>query len=466
MADYSPARCEIIKATITPYGGESVASRDISATIFAFDIDYGIAKVAMSGTIGVLDNEGMLEGFPLRGEETLDLEIKCYDLQTVRKIKAQIFRITDVEANSMTKGTTYTLHWISKVSWNANKRKIIKAYNNSTISTMVKEIFNNYIAKLLPYTTAKTDAIKLPENSSAFNINGEPERKFYLQKTDAKTSVVIPRYAPTEAIGFCLERAFSNTQSKSSSFRFFETWEGFYCVSDEWLFEKAADNGISQKNIMNYSAYVDLDPVNITEQTRSLESFSNSARIDTARDLGGGGYKNTFVEIDLLSHTVERYTYSYLEGNNKFKDSRGKPASWKTDIHTEEFAKEYFTQDNARQFLVMRDYRDVYDAKAFGGEKNFRELVSRRVMYNQHMSATQVVATTSGRLDLSPGDVIRVNIRELNHSTNQIEDNRQLSGKYLIVHVSNVCNNDLLHTNLTLFKYDWSDAGIDDRKEN
>ena len=70
------------------------------------------------------------------------------------------------------------------------------------------------------------------------------------------------------------------------------------------------------------------------------------------------------------------------------------------------------------------------------------------------MSATQVQATTSGRLDLSPGDVIQVNIRELNASTNQTEKNEQLSGRYLITHISNVCNSDILNTQLTLFKYD------------
>lgn len=218
-----------------------------------------------------------------------------------------------------------------------------------------------------------------------------------------------------------MKRAFNNTQSKSSSFRFFETWDGFYSVSDEWFFQKAAANGLTRNKVLNYSAQVDLDPVNIEEQVRSLETFIHPRRIDSARDLAGGGYRNTFVEIDLLNRTVIRHNYTYLEGNNKFKDVKGVEATWQTDTHTKEFADEVFTNENARQFLVMRDYRDGYDGKAFAGEKHYRELVSRKIMYNAHMSATQVLATTSGRLDLSPGDIIHVNIRELNASTNQIQ---------------------------------------------
>lgn len=463
MSDFSPARCEILKAIITPYGRENVVSEDISAIIGAFDIEHGIGKLALTGSITVLDTTGFLERFPLRGEETLDLEIKSYDLQTVRKIKAHIYKITDIEPNSLTKGVTYTLHWISNISWKAAQRKITKAYNDKEVSTIIKEIFNQYFAELKPHTTRKTDGIELPPETTIFNVSGEEQRKFVLQNTSGKTFLTIPRYSPTEAIGFCLKRAFNNTQSKSSSFRFFETWDGFYSVSDEWFFQKAAANGISQSKVLNYSAYVDLDPLNIDEQVKSLESFVNPSRIDSARDLAGGGYKNTFVEIDLLNHTVIRHNYAYLEGNNKFKDVKGKDASWQTDTHTEKFANEVFTNENARQFLVMRDYRDGYDGKAFAGEKHYRELVSQRVMYNAHMSATQVQATTSGRLDLSPGDVIHVNIRELNASTNQIEKNNQLSGRYLITYISNVCNSDILSTQLTLFKYDWSGANIDTR---
>ena len=461
MSDFSPSRCEITKAIITSYGRENVVSEDINTIIGAFDIEHGIGKVALTGSVTVLDTTGLLERFPLRGEETLDLEIKSYDLQTVRKIKAHIYKITDIEPNSLTKGVTYTLHWISSISWSALQRKIIKAYNGKEISTIIKEIFNQYFAVLKPYTTVKTDGIELPDETSIFNITGEEQRKFVLQKTSEKTSLTIPRYSPTEAIGFCLKRAFNNTQSKSSSFRFFETWDGFYSVSDEWFFQKASANGLTGDKVLNYSAQVDLDPLNIGEQVKSLESFTSPSRIDSARDLAGGGYKNTFLEIDFLNSTVKRYNYAYLEGNNKFKDVKGKEASWKTDIHTEKFANEVFTNENARQFLVMRDYRNSYDAKSFSGEKNFRELVSRRIMYNAHMSATQVQATTSGRLDLSPGDVIQVNIRELNASTNQTEKNEQLSGRYLITHISNVCNSDILSTQLTLFKYDWSDANID-----
>lgn len=462
MADFSPARCEITKAVISPYGKENASGEDISPIIGAFDIEHGISKVSLTGTITVLDNQSFMERLPLRGEETLDLEIRCYDLQTVRKIKALIYKISDINPAPDTKGLTYTLHWISKTSWNGFTKSIIRAYTDKSVSTIAKEIFEQYISKLRNYTTSKTDNTKLPDNTSIYNIEGEQERKFILQKTEAKTTFTIPRYSASEAMGMCVKRAFSNTQSKSSSFRFFETWDGFYFVSDEWMFERATLNGIPSEKILNYSAQVDLDPLNATEQLRALESFTNSSRVDSARDLVRGAYKTSFIEIDILNHTAKKYNYSYTDG--MFKDSTGGKSSWSTDVHTKNFVDATYNDNNAQQFLIVRDYRDSYDARAFNGEKNFRDLVASRVMYNNHLQSTSVTAVTSGRLDLSPGDVVSVRVRELNQSTNQVQQNDQLSGKYLITHIVNMCEKDIMATQLQLFKYDWSDAGSDNRK--
>ena len=461
MSDFSPSRCEITKAFVTPYNKKGADGDDISTIVGSFDIEYGIGKTSLTGSITVLDTQSYLERLPLRGEEELDLEITCFDLQTVRKIKAFIYKISDVEPSQEAKGVSYTLHWISKSSWNGATKSIIKAFTDKTISTIVKELFQEYIAKTRPYTTSKSDPIKLPDNTEIFNIEGEQERKLVIQKTDTKTSLTIPKFSASEAIYMCLKRAFLNTQSKSSSFRFFETWEGYHFVSDEWLFEKAKINGIPEKNLLIYSAQIDLDPENITEQLRSLESFTNSGRIDSARDLAAGSYKTSFVEIDLLNHTAKKYNYDYVP--TTFKDSTGKESSWSTDVHTKDFVDATFNASNAPQYLIVRDYRDTYDAKSFNGEKNFRDLAANRIMYNNHLKSTSVTAVTSGRLDLSPGDVVHVRVRELNASQ-QISQNDQLSGKYLITHVVNACNSDVMTTQLQLFKYDWSDAGSDNRK--
>ncbi|MGA1048478.1 MAG: hypothetical protein ACO3UU_10725, partial [Minisyncoccia bacterium] len=229
MSDFSPSQCEITKAIITPYGGENVVGQDITTIIGSWHVEQGINMVSLSGSISVLDNEGFLEELPLRGEESIELEFLCSDLQTKREIKAQIHKINDVQTSANNKGVTYTLHWISKQSWQGFTRSVLKAYRNKKISTMAKEVFEQYICGLTDYTPSIRETF--PENTHVWSLQGNRDRRFIVQDTDGSTNVIIPDYTPTEAIGFLLKRAHSSTNSTSSSWRFFETWDGFYCVS-------------------------------------------------------------------------------------------------------------------------------------------------------------------------------------------------------------------------------------------
>ena len=74
MSDFSPSRCEITKAIITSYGRENVVSEDINTIIGAFDIEHGIGKVALTGSVTVLDTTGLLERFPQEGKKLLILK--------------------------------------------------------------------------------------------------------------------------------------------------------------------------------------------------------------------------------------------------------------------------------------------------------------------------------------------------------------------------------------------------------
>jgi len=463
-SNFNPSNCEITKATVTPYGQEAAVGIDISATIYAWHVEHGISTVSLSGSISVLDNEGFLEELPLRGEETLELEFKGEDLNVTRRITAQVHKIDNVNSSLSNKGVTYTLHWVSKPSWDGFTRSLIKSYKQKKVSSIVKDIFDKYILKTKEYTTARQGET-FPENTEKYDLSGADNigRKLYIQTTDGNIDVIIPDYMPTEAISFVLKRAHNNTTTTSSSYRFFERWDGFYCVSDEWLYEHFAKLSNKRTRKMNFSADVDMDATSAEEQIKALTSFTNNTRANPAKELVNGAYKNTIVEIDLLKHHARRYNYTYNEGKNKFTDVTGNKSSWESDIHTKKYADDTFTNENAKQFMIIRDYRDFDDGKSFTGERHFRDVVARRIMYLNHMHSTSVSASTDGRLDINAGDVINVDVMELNQSSNQSEKNPQLSGNYLVTHVINSCEKDMLKTELTLFKYGWSGAGSDSR---
>ena len=110
--------------------------------------------------------------------------------------------------------------------------------------------------------------------------------------------------------------------------------------------------------------------------------------------------------------------------------------------------------------MIIRDYKDDTSSKAFRAETNFRNLAAQRTFYKNHAFATSVIGMTEGRLDVSAGDVIRINTPSKNIASDK-EDNQQISGRFLVTAVSNDVEDGKLKTALTMFKYDWSDAGAD-----
>jgi hypothetical protein len=180
-------------------------------------------------------------------------------------------------------------------------------------------------------------------------------------------------------------------------------------------------------------------------------------RVHTGEDLYSGGYTNKVVEIDLLQHKVDFRTFKYSDNTDYFTGS-GK-AALKDDVHTEEFIKETFTEKNARQFMVFRDYsgpghiETPAKDRIVRGDQFYSEIVSNRVAYSHHLNSSKVSATIKGRLDIEAGNVVAVMLPEISISDDRTRLNKQLGGKYLVHTVTHTVEENVLTTNMTLIKY-------------
>ena len=466
---FNPSRCEIKTAKLIPYDSENKREYDVSLMIGNFRMSQSITSLSLNGSVDILDNIGLLQNAPLRGEEVLKLTMYCYDLQTEVSLECQVHKIDGVEPTPDTKGVSYTLHWISKASYEAGKRSVIRSYINKKASTIVQDIFNNYYGpnknlnkaspqiyfNIVPGNASEGEV--LPENTKVFNLQSDKGRKVYIEESDNNMTVTIPDYMPTEAIAFVARRAFGSSRSKSSLFRFFETYKGFYFVSDEWLYAYGRAN---RPKTLTYNPFVEKDGAAPREQIETLSNFTQGVRVNVGAELSGGAYSNTVMEVDILKRTAKRFDYHYKDYYKEFTDVGGKTASLGTDIHTEKFMTDTFTKENAKQWMIIREYTDRNLVGAFRPETNFRDLAAKRNMFAFHAAATQVSAITSGRLDLQAGDIIKLNIREMT-AGNQSQNNKQLSGRYLIIAIENNIGDGELQTAMSLYKFGWSDAASD-----
>lgn len=468
---FNPSRCEIKSAELIPFGAE-FGTENISAMIAEFGMNQSISLSALSGYITIYDGIGLLQKMPLRGEEQLKLEILCYDLQTTIFLTCQIYKIDDIEIRDQLKGASYTLHWITKTSFEASKKSVIKGFSRKTASTIVKDIFQENYSQLIP--TVKKKGEELPSETKVYELSNESKsgqipRRLYIETTDNLMSLTIPDYSPAEALKFISRQTIGKKKSNGSLFRFFENYNGYFFVSEEWLYEYGRRNEVKD---FEYSAFLDLSGDAHEQQIKSFSAFGNPQGVDVGAELNNGSYYNSIFEIDVLRRTAKRYDYKYKDYVNKFLDSSGQAATLKTDKHSEKFIDDTFKPANAKQYMLIRDYRTEKEVfvgplkqEYYRPDTNYRDLIAKRSFYATHAHATAVGAMTSGRLDVQAGEIITV--RVINSDiTDKVEASNQTSGKYLVMSVDSTVQDGNLTTALTLVKYDWSNTGSDLRAEN
>jgi hypothetical protein len=453
MSDFNPSVCEIQKAEIISYN--NTTKRNITSNFISrFEISQSMDSVAYSGWLFVVDTIGILDGLPIRGEETLNLWLKGMDLGTEVRISTRIHKVSDITPTQSSNGVTYKLHFVSKSTFDSTTKRITEAHVD-TVSTMVRKMFNSYYAKLGLGTTKRNDNDNtlLPFGSHRYPLIEEPTRQFIIQPTVRSANLIIPRLTPSEAMFFVAARAY-NPETPSQTFRFFETLENYYFCTDEYFLKNITSAEVVP---MYYAPVVSYDAKNAAGQLNRIESLHVLSKgIDTSTDLFSGSYRNEVVEIDLIRRRLDISKFNYDDA--QYIDMTGTVKSSSNNPHTEQFRKDTFTENNARRFMIFRNYTRPGDmASTLRADEHFAEIVHNRVSYYHHLNNTSVMAGLKGRLDIRPGMIIDLQIKNLDGVSASIGINQTMSGRYLVQSTLHSRDDEgTLNTMLKMAKFDWS----------
>ena len=117
------------------YFKEMPVNEIITGLIGRFDLQQSMANGTITGSIDVLDGVGLLTTLPIRAEENLKLRLKSHDLQTELNLDLQIIEISNVSIQKESGDQyAYTLHFITKSSWNALTENVITAFRQKPAS--------------------------------------------------------------------------------------------------------------------------------------------------------------------------------------------------------------------------------------------------------------------------------------------------------------------------------------------
>lgn len=447
-----PGFYKITNITVFPTkNSEPRMSYDIGGLVTNVSLEESIVNDSIRGTIKVLDSSGLLENYPMRGEEKLYLEVEDV-LGNKRSYYFLIYKIDNVIISETNDKVSYILHIVTYQRFYADTHRLIQYYENPA-SLIVQDIFNrNY----------KTTRSSHPPSNSTDYSEGDENKEILIEDTDGILKCIMPNYTPLQAIKYLESRSYSST-SPSCSFRFFESADRFYFVSDEFLFK----NAVLNSKIFNFTFSDNLTQgaADLLGRMTNMIDISNPDRVDTFDDLHGGSYRNKVIGVNIINKTanITEHGYSYLDERAKYFNLT--PTQSLNDRHSDDFVKEYFTEENCRKFIYMLDHTND-TAGQLRGEEYIPQIVSNRLAYRKHLESIKVFAKSPGRLDITCGDFIRLNINSFQTATGRTKtDNIQLSGVFLVESVSREFDNSNMFTNsYVLIKRDWAER-VDSRVE-
>ena len=205
-----------------------------------------------------------------------------------------------------------------------------------------------------------------------------------------------------------------------------------------------------------------VDGTRPTDQTNRVEEIRIVSKgIDTASDIFSGGYKNRVMELDLVRRQVVMNEFDYSK-DASYIDMSGNPRNLADNPHTAQFREDTFTEENARDFTVFKDYQQVGDIpSSLHTDRYMPQIISNRLSYHEHLHATIVSCSMKGRIDIMPGMIVNLDIKSLDGISN-LSRNATLSGRYMVETTRHIRDDEnVLNATLTLVKFDWSKGEVD-----
>jgi len=395
---------------------------DISKLFQELNIFDSILSPVMTGAVVIIDSIGLSAKLLFDGSEVLLVNIgKDTDSESFRLKKAfRIYRQTNratIEQNS----ETYTLEFVSDEFIFSEQQKINQSYK-TTYSETAKKILVNYL--------------KTPEQK----LRG------VFQATTGIRDIVIPNLRPLEAIEWCAKRSID--QKRSPNYVFFENNLGYnfaslsYLLSADYLFKIK----FPAKNLEETNAAQDL------LSPRHFEVVNQSDKLKTTRE---GVAAGTFIGFDPLTRTIQNKRigfedhYNAMEHGNdtaNFSQSKNRGGEKATETYDARKALSIFGANRKNSNYIKK-----YDPTSISKVETQEDFVFTRKAIFANLMNKRIKLVMPGNFQLTSGFNLNVRVPDFSKKESGSEnEDRSLSGKYLIIAARHVIKYDMHETILEL----------------
>ena len=419
-----PGSIIIESAKITNFDGSK--SYDLKFIIVEFSIFESLNKPYLTANFVINDAGALTTQLPLIGQETITIKFKTPESSFTRTVEKEfkVIAVTDYSRISPD-NASYTLQCASSAFIKDLNTKIRKAYQNMTISDMVKTIAKDYL--------------------------GIDEMKT-LEETEGERTIVIPSMTPANALNFLCREA-KSSENKSSVFHFYENIDGFHFQTTDKMIKDDANRyteGSITTSIINttdyyYATDYDFNRKSYNEVNTILglsigDSNTQSMRKpyefkilreysfkNIGNGVGGmktGAFENTVAFFDPITDFYEEKTYKYMDESGIFSLT-----SASSEGHMLTSDNEYIKDGKGFVIFEPTNHIQQNEYKSDTKYETMNYKIGAKAIYDN------VVAniTIPGDSDKSVGQLINLKFPEFG-ANDDVEGqiNKYVSGQYII----------------------------------
>lgn len=356
------------------------------------------------GEIQMIDTSDIVTNMPIIGEEILSIAYTDFFGNELEQ-EFFIYAIDEMLEARHTNVLYYKIKFISIEHFLSASKSISKGYRQRQLSTIVQEIFDEYLVNTEEFAQ-KTNTIDI-----------EP--------TLGIQSLIIPDLEPISAIDF-LKRRSASLEYEGHNFYFFQTRSQFRFTTDERLIEESqrGKKDFNPKNVYVYDPAILDQPVEKRSiAMNNIQSFILMSKFNTINEMKSGAMSIDAITIDLqqkqYKHNVYEYKESYKEIIHTDSEVKFK--------HTDKFIEDFYGPENHKVSMIVWEDIDRQFTRLY------KDILGNRIPNYYYRNTLQAKIEVFGRNDLSSGDVIKLQIPELQDNVNKGKEiHRDLSGYWLI----------------------------------
>ncbi len=301
----------VVDIKITSASGEY---KTIVSQVVNLQIQEDVTSPYVFAEITLNDAIGLLQGLPIKGEETIELEFQTPVLvDATLKYKFLVYAVSHVSSGIKNDMNMYQLKCVSEELMTNASRFVSKGYKD-TFSAIVVDIIRKELGSNKPFDGG--------------------------DGTLGVQDWVIPSQKPFQAIDMIRRRATSAAHAHSPML-FFETQDGYVFNDMASLYRRGADQ---DKDSITYN----FTNATVDESIRNgvITAFNAPEKRDTFEQVNNGAFNNKVTTYDIITKTLKTYDFNYQDKQSTFfKDKT---------THSDAFISK-FSGNAARTYLLPID---------------------------------------------------------------------------------------------------------------